>query len=102
MHSRNMLVAVITLASVACNSKPQWTVTDIVAREGTVVDLHGNVGISALPAACQPPTPALPIPPLDWWNGLPAQQRGGAVVGYQVWKDENPAHNPVTCPGFQT
>ena len=103
MRSRNLLLATIALSSAACN-KPQWKVEDISARVGTVVDVHGNVGVSALPAPCQSPTPAFPAMPLDWWNGLPTRQRTGvAVVGYEVWADANPTHAPPTCPrSFRT
>ena len=103
MRSRNALVAALALSSAAC-VPPQWHVDDISARVGTVVDIHGNTGVSALPAPCSSPSPAFPAAPLDWWNGLLARQRVGvAVVGYQVWKDEAPSHAPPTCPNsFQT
>jgi hypothetical protein len=81
MRSRNLLLAALALSSVACNT-PQWKVAEISPRVGTVVDVHGNTGIAALPAPCQSPTPAFPAMPLDWWNGLLARQRVGvAVVG---------------------
>lgn len=104
MRSHPLLHAALALSCAACTTTPQWKVTDISARVGTVVDVHGNTGLSALPAPCQSPTPPFPAMPLDWWNGLLARQRVGvAVVGYQVWKDEDPTHASPTCPAsFRT
>jgi hypothetical protein len=85
------------LVLAACN--PKWTVTRIDARAGTVADVHGNTGLSALPAPCQSPTPPFPQLPDDWWTGLPAASKiGGGAVGYVVWKDDDPTHAPPTCP----
>ena len=83
----------------AC-SPPKWTVTRLdVSNSGTVVDVHGNTGLTALPAQCQMTTPAFPSLPDAWWNAQTAPSRvGGGVVGYVVWADFNPANAPPTCP----
>jgi hypothetical protein len=91
------MIGAAAVLAVACT--PKWKVERIEARVGSVVDVHGNTGLSALPAPCQSPTPAFPPLPMDWWNGLLARQRvGAAVVGYQVWQDTVSAHAPPTCP----
>ncbi len=94
----------LLLAVAACDRAPQWTVTDISARSGTIVDVHGNVDVVALRPPCNAPAPPIPVMPLDWWNGLQERQRVGVgVVGYQVWMDEDPSHAPPTCPrSFRT
>lgn len=100
-----LLLAALALSSVACPSTaPRWKLEEISARVGTVVDVHGNTGLSALPAPCQSPTPAFPALPRDWWNGLQARERTGvAVVGYEVWEDTDPTHASPVCPrSFRT
>ena len=76
--------AVLALMLWGCN--PQWNHTTLGATPGTIVDLHGNSGLSALPAACQTSIPAFPPLPADWWAGItPSVRSATAVTGYETW-----------------
>lgn len=99
-HHRLGLVAALIIAGISLAAcKPKWTVTRLDTAAGTIADVHGNTGLTALPGNCQATTPPFPALPDAWWNALPANSKiGGGAVGFVVWKDMNPANAPPTCP----
>ena len=90
------LLSVAALALILWGCNPQFTTTTLGSAPGTVVDVHGNSGISALPASCQTSVPAFPPLPADWWAGVTPQVRtASAVVGYETWVATG---LPTNCP----
>lgn len=91
-------MSAIALAAIlwGCPNNPKFTTTTLGSTPGTIVDLHGNSGLGALPQQCQTSNPAFPPLPADWWAGLTPQVRvTGAAVGYETWKATG---QPAMCP----
>jgi hypothetical protein len=90
------LLSALTLAVILWGCNPKFTHTTLGSTPGTIVDLHGNSGLSALPASCQTSVPAFPPLPADWWAGVtPSVRAASAVTGYETWVATG---LPAMCP----
>src|SRR5262245_25777941 len=79
------MIAVLALASAlaACNT-PQFKTSTRGGAPGTVVDVHGNTGVSFLVGgSCAGNAAGFPLTPDAWWNAhTPSVRQSGAAVGY--------------------
>lgn len=97
MRLRMIAVALALASTLAACNTPQWKTSTRGGAPGTVVDVHGNTGVSFLiGGSCADNAAGFPMTPTDWWNAFsPSVRQSGAAVGYLAFSNGT---LPSPCP----